>query len=55
MKQIIQPVGGGDLAVVEAPVPMIGPTEILVATSATAISAGLAPSSAFTTGWKKKG
>ncbi len=40
MKQIIQPIGGGDLAVVDAPVPMVGPTEILVATSATAISAG---------------
>lgn len=40
MKQIVQPTGGGSVEVVESPVPVCGPTEVLVRTEATLISAG---------------
>lgn len=40
MKQVVQPSGGGDIAVVEAPAPQMLSTSLLVSTSATLISAG---------------
>lgn len=40
MKQVVQPSGGGDIAVVEAPAPQMLSTGLLVSTSATLISAG---------------
>ena len=40
MRQVVQPVGGGPIEVVTAPTPIIGPTEVLVQTEATIISAG---------------
>lgn len=40
MKQVVQPSGGGAIAVVEAPAPQMLSTSLLVSTSATLISAG---------------
>ncbi len=40
MKQVVQPSGGGDIAVVEAPAPQMLSTSLLVSTTATLISAG---------------
>ena len=40
MKQVVQPVGGGPVEVLEVPRPVIGPTEVLVQTQASIISPG---------------
>ncbi len=40
MKQVVQPVGGGPVEVLEVPRPVIGPTEVLVQTRASIISPG---------------
>ncbi|MCL9797839.1 zinc-binding alcohol dehydrogenase, partial [Frankia sp. AgKG'84/4] len=40
MKQVVQAASGGAVRVVDVPVPIIGPTEVLVATQATIVSAG---------------
>ncbi|MCK9896401.1 bi-domain-containing oxidoreductase [Frankia sp. AgB32] len=40
MKQVVQAASGGAVRVVDVPVPAIGPTEVLVATQATIVSAG---------------
>ncbi|MCL9759239.1 bi-domain-containing oxidoreductase [Frankia sp. AiPa1] len=40
MKQVVQAASGGPVRVVDVPVPVIGPTEVLVATVATIVSAG---------------
>ncbi|MEX5634519.1 bi-domain-containing oxidoreductase [Parafrankia sp. FMc2] len=40
MRQAVQPVGGGEVRVVDVPCPFIGPTEVLVRTTATIVSAG---------------
>ncbi|MGI9606279.1 MAG: Gfo/Idh/MocA family oxidoreductase [Acidimicrobiales bacterium] len=40
MKQVVQPVGGGPVEVLEVPRPIIGPTEVLVQTRASIISSG---------------
>lgn len=40
MKQLVQSVRSGDLRLVDVPVPHIGPTEVLVATSCSLVSAG---------------
>lgn len=40
MKQVVQAASGGSVRVVDVPVPVIGPTEVLVATAATIVSAG---------------
>ncbi|WP_462203499.1 bi-domain-containing oxidoreductase [Frankia sp. CcWB3] len=40
MKQVVQAASGGAVRVVDVPVPVIGPTEVLVATVATIVSAG---------------
>ncbi|OAA19004.1 hypothetical protein UG55_10952 [Frankia sp. EI5c] len=40
MRQVVQAVGGGEVRVVEVPCPSIGPTEVLVETVATIVSAG---------------
>lgn len=40
MKQVVQPVSGGPVKVVDVPRPAIGPTEVLVHTRASVISAG---------------
>ncbi|SQD97055.1 Putative 1,5-anhydro-D-fructose reductase [Parafrankia sp. Ea1.12] len=40
MKQVVQVAGGGDVRVVETPIPSIGATEVLVETAATIVSAG---------------
>jgi hypothetical protein len=40
MKQLVQSVRSGDLRLVEVPAPQIGPTEVLVATGCSLVSAG---------------
>ncbi|WP_261567637.1 bi-domain-containing oxidoreductase [Frankia gtarii] len=40
MKQVVQAASGGAVRVLDVPVPIIGPTEVLVATAATIVSAG---------------
>ncbi|KJE25633.1 putative dehydrogenase [Frankia torreyi] len=40
MKQVVQAASGGAVRVLDVPVPVIGPTEVLVATAATIVSAG---------------
>jgi hypothetical protein len=40
MKQVVQPVGGGPVEVLDVPRPAIGPTEVLVRTVASVISPG---------------
>ncbi|ETA02948.1 hypothetical protein CcI6DRAFT_01697 [Frankia sp. CcI6] len=40
VKQVVQAASGGAVRVVDVPVPVIGPTEVLVATVATIVSAG---------------
>jgi hypothetical protein len=40
MKQLVQSVRTGDLRLVEVPAPQIGPTEVLVATGCSLVSAG---------------
>nr|MDT0665303.1 hypothetical protein [Micromonospora sp. DSM 115978] len=40
MKQVVQATSGGGVRVVDVPVPTIGPTEVLVRTVATVVSAG---------------
>ena len=40
MKQVVQPVSGGPVVVLEVPRPVIGPTEVLVRTVASVISPG---------------
>lgn len=40
MKQVVQPVGGGPVEVLEVPIPVPGPTEVLVRTETSVISAG---------------
>lgn len=40
MKQVVQPVSGGPVNVIEVPRPVIGPTEVLVQTVASIVSAG---------------
>ncbi len=40
MKQVVQSISGGPVRVAEVPRPTIGPTEVLVQTAATVISAG---------------
>lgn len=40
MRQVVQGVGGGGVRLVEAPRPVIGPTQVLVATSVSVLSAG---------------
>ncbi|EIV93305.1 Gfo/Idh/MocA family oxidoreductase [Frankia sp. QA3] len=40
MKQVVQAASGGTVRVIDVPVPVIGPTEVLVATAATIVSAG---------------
>lgn len=40
MRQLVQSVRSGDLRIVDAPDPVIGPTEVLVATSHSLVSAG---------------
>ena len=40
MKQVVQPVSGGPVRVVDVPPPVIGPTEVLVQTAASVISPG---------------
>ncbi len=40
MRQLVQSVRSGDLRVVDAPDPLIGPTEVLVATTHSLVSAG---------------
>ncbi len=40
MKQVVQPVGGGPVEVLDVPRPAIGPTEVLVQTVASVISPG---------------
>ncbi len=40
MKQVVQPVGGGPVEVLDVPRPVIGPTEVLVQTTASIISPG---------------
>lgn len=40
MKQVVQGVSGGDVRVLDVPAPAIGPTEVLVATSASIVSVG---------------
>lgn len=40
MKQVVQPVGGGPVEVLDVPRPVIGPTEVLVQTMASIISPG---------------
>ncbi|MEX5710339.1 bi-domain-containing oxidoreductase [Parafrankia sp. FMc6] len=40
MKQAVQSAGGGDVRVVDVPIPLIGPAEVLVETAATIVSAG---------------
>ena len=40
MKQVVQSIRGGALRVVDVPLPSIGPTEVLVATSRSLLSAG---------------
>jgi hypothetical protein len=40
MKQVVQPVGGGPVEVIDVPCPVIGPAEVLVRTVASVISPG---------------
>ena len=40
MKQVVQPIAGGSVEVLEVPRPTAGPTEVLVRTQASIISAG---------------
>ncbi len=40
MKQVVQPVSGGPVEVIDVPRPVIGPTEVLVRTVASVISSG---------------
>lgn len=40
MKQVVQPIGGGTVTVLDVPRPTIGPTEVLVRTLASVISPG---------------
>ncbi len=40
MKQVVQPIGGGPVEVLDVPCPAIGPTEVLVRTVASVISSG---------------
>lgn len=40
MKQVVQPIGGGPVSVLDVPRPSIGPTEVLVLTQASIISPG---------------
>lgn len=40
MKQVVQPVSGGPVSVIDVPRPVIGPTEVLVQTMASIVSAG---------------
>ena len=40
MKQVVQPVAGGPVRVIDVPRPVIGPTEVLVQTAASIVSAG---------------
>ncbi|MGH3186225.1 MAG: bi-domain-containing oxidoreductase [Streptosporangiaceae bacterium] len=40
MKQVVQPVSGGPVEVIDVPCPVIGPTEVLVRTVASVISPG---------------
>jgi predicted dehydrogenase/threonine dehydrogenase-like Zn-dependent dehydrogenase len=40
MKQVVQPVSGGDVRVIDVPSPTIGPADVLVRTSASIISPG---------------
>lgn len=40
MKQVVQPIGGGPVAVLDVPRPTVGPTEVLVRTLASVISPG---------------
>lgn len=40
MKQVVQPIGGGPVAVLDVPRPTIGPTQVLVRTLASVISPG---------------
>jgi len=40
MRQLVQPVGGGPVELVEGPPPVIGVADVLVRTSASVLSAG---------------
>src|ERR1700753_792631 len=40
MKQVVQPVSGGPVEILDVPCPAIGPTEVLVRTVASVISPG---------------
>lgn len=40
MKQVVQPIGGGPVTVLDVPRPTVGPTEVLVRTTASVISPG---------------
>ena len=40
MKQVVQPAKGGPVRVIDVPRPVIGPTEVLVQTVASAVSPG---------------
>ncbi|MCU1486947.1 MAG: putative zinc-binding dehydrogenase [Actinomycetia bacterium] len=40
MKQLVQPLGGGPVRLLDVPAPQVGPTEVLVRTSVSTISSG---------------
>ncbi len=40
MKQVVQPIAGGHVEVLDVPRPTVGPTEVLVRTTASVISSG---------------